>query len=120
MIRPPLRPLAAATLVLASATTALAAASQAPINYQPDPALRSASRSDIEGRFRRSCQATQAKLQGLDESAVSRPCGCYASRTLRSLDASELEAYRGTGVFNDTARGKALAAIDACGLKRPI
>ena len=83
-------------------------------------ALKSASRSDIEGRFRRACQATQARLQSTQESAIARPCGCYASRTLRSLDASELDAYRATGVFNDTARAKALAAIDACQLKRPI
>ena len=110
----------AAVLIAASATAVLAAGSSQPFNYQPDPALKAASRSDIEGRFRRSCQATQARLQSTQESAVARPCGCYASRTLRSLDGSELDAYRATGVFNDTARAKALAAIDACQLKRPI
>jgi hypothetical protein len=119
MIRIPVRPLVAAVLIAGSAPAALASSSRAPIKYDPDPALKTASRSDIEGRFRRSCQATQAKLQGLDESAVSRPCGCYASRTLRSLDKVELASYRETGVFDDTARGKALAAIDACKLKRP-
>ena len=51
---------------------------------------------------------------------MSSACGCYASRTLRSFDAAELQAYRTTGVFNETARGKALAAIDACRLQRPI
>ena len=51
---------------------------------------------------------------------MTRPCGCYASRVMRSLDSAELDAYRSTGVFNDTARGKALAAIDACKLQRPI
>jgi hypothetical protein len=39
---------------------------------------------------------------------------------MRSLDATELDAYRNTAVFNDTARAKALAAIDSCKLKRPI
>src|SRR3954466_14596290 len=58
--------------------------------------------------------------QNAAESAVTRPCGCYASRVMRSLYSAELDAYRSTGVFNDTARGKALAAIDACKLQRPI
>jgi hypothetical protein len=115
-----LRTLLAAAALVAGATGAFASASNVPTNYQPDPALKTASRSDIEGRFRRACQATQARLQSTQESAIARPCGCYASRTLRSLDASELDAYRATGVFNDTARAKALAAIDACQLKRPI
>ena len=116
----PARSLIAAVLITASAAAALAGGSSQPFNYQPDPALKTASRSDIEGRFRRACQATQARLQSTQETAIARPCGCYASRTLRSLDASELDAYRATGVFNDTARAKALAAIDACQLKRPI
>lgn len=120
MSRMPARCLLSAVLIATSAAAVLAAGSSQPFNYQPDPALKTASRSDIEGRFRRACQATQARLQSTQEGAVSRPCGCYASRTLRSLDASELDAYRTTGVFNDTARGKALAAIDACQLKRPL
>jgi hypothetical protein len=115
----PARSLLAAVLIAAS-SAALAGGSSQPFNYQPDPALKTASKSDIEGRFRRACQATQARLQSTPESAVARPCGCYASRTLRSLDAAELDAYRATGVFNDTARGKALAAIEACQLKRPV
>jgi hypothetical protein len=115
----PARRLLAAVLIAAS-SAALAGGSSQPFNYQPDPALKTASKSDIEGRFRRACQATQARLQSTPESAVARPCGCYASRTLRSLDAAELDAYRATGVFNDTARGKALAAIEACQLKRPV
>lgn len=103
-----------------AAGPALAGASSGPFNYQPDPALRTASRADIEARFRRTCQATQARLQSVAEANLARPCGCYASRTLRALDAGELEAYRTTGVFNDTARGKALAAVDACRLRRPV
>lgn len=114
-------PLARIALALALACgtgPALAGASSGP--FQPDPALRTASRADIEARFRRTCQATQAKLQSTPEAELVRPCGCYASRTLRALDAGELDAYRSTGVFNDTARGKALAAVDACRLRRPV
>ncbi len=112
--------LAALLLGLPAAPSALAAASQTPIGFQPDPALRTASREEIQARFQRSCQATQARVQSVAESAVARPCGCYAQRTLRALDAPELEAYRVTAVFNETARAKALAAIDACRLRRPV
>lgn len=109
-----------AALLLGLAPAALAGASSTPFGYQPDPALKTASRGDIEGRFRRSCLVTQAKVQNVAETAVSRGCGCYATRTLKALDDGELDAYRNTGVFNDSARAKALAAIDACRLQRPI
>jgi hypothetical protein len=115
-----LRSVLAALLLGLSAQAALSAASQTPIGFQPDPALLTASRADIQARFQRSCQATQARVQNVAETAVARPCGCYAQRTLRALDAAELEAYRTTAVFNDTARAKALAAVDACRLQRPI
>ncbi|HEX8167498.1 MAG TPA: hypothetical protein VF601_17160 [Beijerinckiaceae bacterium] len=113
------RTLAAAALLGATATAALAAGSSAPFDYKPDPALRTESRTKLQDRVRRACNVTQAKLQGASEAAVSRACGCYASRTLAALDRGELEAYRSTGYFNDSARAKALAAIDACGLRRP-
>jgi hypothetical protein len=108
-------------LFLAAATGgALAGASSVPTNYQPDPALQRASRGELEARVRKACAVTQAKLKNVSEPAVSGPCGCYASRTLRALDEAEIQAYRSTGVFNDGARAKALAALDACRLQRPI
>lgn len=116
---PILRPLLSAAL-LTFATAAFAGGSSAPFGYTPDPTLRTASKSDLESRVRSACTATQAKVQNLDESRLVRPCGCYAGRVMRSLDDSEVEAYRNTGVFNETTRAKALAAIDACKLKRPI
>ena len=111
--------LPAAFLSVAS-TACFAAASQTPIAFTPDPALRTASPTEIEARVRRACTVTQARIQNVSETRLASPCGCYASRTLRSLDATEVEAYRNTGVFNDTARAKALAAIDACRLQRPF
>jgi hypothetical protein len=39
---------------------------------------------------------------------------------MRALTKDEVDNYRDTGVFNASARDKGLAAIDACGLKRPI
>ena len=51
---------------------------------------------------------------------LERPCGCYADRTLASLDKGELQSYRTTGYFNDSARAKALSALDSCKLPRPV
>ncbi len=107
-------------MFFALATTAFAGGSSAPFAYQPDPAFKTASKSELENRVKHACVATQAKLQNVAESRIDRPCGCYSSRVIRGLDDGELEAYRNTGVFNDTARGKALIAIDSCKLKRPV
>jgi len=115
-----MRPTLAALFACSLATGALAGASSTPTGYQPDPALRTASMTELSARIRRACTVTQAKIQNASEASFSGPCGCYASRTLRALSSDELQAYRDTGVFNDSARLKALAAIDACRLQRPI
>jgi hypothetical protein len=120
MSRLPTRALLAGLLAISWTGSAAAGASSAPFAYQPDPALQTASRSEIESRFRRTCGSTQARLQGTSTQSVTRGCACYASRTLRALDAAELAAYRGTGTFNESARAKALTAIDQCRLKRPV
>lgn len=114
------RSILAALVLAASASVALAGASSVPTNYQPDPALQRASRAELESRIRKSCTITQARVQNVSEGSVSSPCGCYASRTLRSMSPAEVQAYRDTGVFNEGARDKALAAIDSCKLQRPI
>ena len=113
------RSIAATFALVLSAGTALAAASSVPTNYQPDPALKNASRTELEARIRKACTVVQAKARNVSEASLSTPCGCYAGQTLRALDAAEVQAYRDTGVFNDTARAKALAALDACKLPRP-
>jgi hypothetical protein len=114
------RSVLASIMIATSATVALAAASSVPTAYDPDPALKTASRVELEARIRKACTITQAKAQNVSEISLSSPCGCYASRTLRSLSADEVQAYRDTGVFNEGARDKALSAIDACKLQRPI
>lgn len=103
-----------------STSPALAGASSTPFGYTPDPAMRTESVQDLESRVRRTCASTQAKIQSVSTEAVAKPCSCYATQLMRSLDEAEVAAYRGTGVFNDSARGKAIAAIDACKLRRPI
>jgi hypothetical protein len=117
---PLIRPILIAACLTLSAGAALAGASSVPATYTPDPGLRTAGKAELETRVRRACANTQARLQNASESTLARPCGCYASRVMRGLDSAELDAYRNTGYFNDTARGKALAAIDTCGLRRPV
>lgn len=112
----------ASTLLIlgVAAGGALAAGSSAPFGYTPDPLLRTASVTDLQSRVRDACASTQARLQSSTPVAMARPCSCYAGRVMRTLDAGEVAAYRTTGVFNDTARTKALAALDQCKLRRPV
>lgn len=110
---------AAALSMLLAVGSASAAGSSAPFNYTPDPSLRTESPAQLSGRVRRACLITQAKAQGTTAEKVESGCACYASRIVRSLDRTELDAYRTTGVFNDSARSKAYATIDACRLRRP-
>ncbi|MEH3118598.1 MAG: hypothetical protein PGN25_13655 [Methylorubrum populi] len=88
--------------------------------YVPDPALKTASKGNLTGRVRHACTVTQAKLQKIEEASLAAPCGCYAERTLSALDKDEIASYRTTGYFNDSARAKALNALDRCNLPRPV
>ena len=108
----------AAICLFASVNLALAGASSVPTNYQPDPALQRATQGELEARVRRACTIVQARELGVSESSLSRPCGCYASRSLASFTPDELQSYRDTGVFNQTAQAKAYAALSACGVRR--
>ncbi|QFU16259.1 hypothetical protein [Microvirga thermotolerans] len=118
-MRAVLRPVLAAIAIAASTHAALAAASNMPTQYQPDPALKTASMGELQSRVRQACAVTQARMQNVSELSMSRKCDCYAGRTMRALSADEVQAYRDTGVFNETARAKALGALDACKLPRP-
>ena len=115
-----IRALLVSAAVSVGATSAFAAASNTPTRYEPDPALKTESVSQLRARVSQACSITQARLQSsVSEASLNRSCDCYAGRTMRSLSADELQAYRDTGVFNDTARAKALGAIDSCNLQRP-
>jgi hypothetical protein len=114
-----LRVLLTALAITTGSVAAFAAASNTPTMYQPDPALKTASVSELRERVSQACSITQAKMQSVTEISLSRKCDCYAGRTMRAMSADEVQAYRDTGVFNDTARQKALSAIDSCKLQRP-
>jgi hypothetical protein len=113
------RSMLAAAAFAVSASSAFAAASNMPTQYQPDPALKTASMGELRSRVSQACAVTQARIQNVSEASLARKCDCYAGRTMRSLSDDEVQAYRDTGVFNDTARAKALTAVDACRLQRP-
>jgi hypothetical protein len=87
---------------------------------KPDPAMLTDPVSKLQDNARTFCVRTQANLQNVSAQAVAQKCSCYARRTVRALDKTEMLAYRETGLFNASARKKALTSIDACGLKRPI
>ena len=82
-------PLLIATGLFAlGATAALAGGSSAPFQqYEPDPALKTATKANLEGRVRHACTVVQARMTSATEASLERPCGCYARQTLRSLDA---------------------------------
>jgi hypothetical protein len=106
------------TLFAVLAVSFLAAACQPA--RAPDPALQTASLANLQDRVRFTCVRVQADLQNVSGEKVSAGCSCYARRTIRALDKAELASYRDTGLFNASAREKALKAIDACKLKRPV
>lgn len=98
---------------------AFAAAGPAPLP-QPDPATKSMSRSQIQARAFDACLISQSRLQQTTREAVRAPCNCYASGTVRAMNAADIQAFRDTSVFNDATRERALQQIDRCKLVRPI
>ena len=72
----PNRSIAALVALLLSAGAAQAAASSVPTNYQPDPALKTASRTELEARIRKACTVIQARTRNVAEASLSTPCGC--------------------------------------------
>ncbi|MDJ1157160.1 hypothetical protein QNA08_02765 [Chelatococcus sp. SYSU_G07232] len=101
------------------ATSAFAAGSTAALP-PPDPTAARLSRPQIGERAYKGCLVTQAQLQGTPQETLRSPCRCYANRTIAAMGEDEVAAFRQTGYFNDVTRAKALAALDACNLKRPI
>jgi len=99
------------------AAVALAGCQGVPADYKPDPSLKSASVAKLQSKVAEVCVKAQRAKGSVTTGEVSKPCGCYASRALKAMDKSEIEFYRGNGYFADSARPKAQAALEACGLK---
>ena len=111
-----LRTLLAAAAITAGATGAFAAASNMPTNYQPDPALKTASMGELRSRVSQACSATQAKLQNVSEASVSGKCGCYAGRTMRALS----EWGANSTSTSSTAAAPSPASRTSKALRRPM
>jgi hypothetical protein len=101
-----------------SVSVAMAAGGSAPLP-PPDPTAKNLSPYRIQLRAFDACQHNQARLMNTTREAVHTPCSCYAKGTVNAMTKAEIEDFRNTGYFNDTARDKALGFIDKCGLKRP-
>ncbi|MBV9520662.1 MAG: hypothetical protein JO068_21375 [Hyphomicrobiales bacterium] len=85
----------------------------------PDSTAKNLTPYMISLRAFDACLITQSRLQGTTREAVHTPCSCYAKLTVKNMSKDELDAFRETGYFNDSARQKALDALDSCKLPRP-
>lgn len=86
----------------------------------PDPTAKNLTPYMIQLRAFDACLVTQSRLLGTTREAVHTPCSCYAKGTVNSMSKDELQAFRDTGYFNDSAREKGLSFVDQCKLKRPV
>jgi len=86
----------------------------------PDPTAKNLTPYMIQLRAFDACLVTQSQLLGTTREAVHTPCSCYAKGTVNAMSKDEIQAFRDTGYFNDTAREKGLRFIDQCKLKRPF
>ena len=86
----------------------------------PDPTAKNLTPYMIQLRAFDACLITQSQLLGTTREAVHTPCSCYAKGTVGAMTKDEIQAFRETGYFNDSAREKGLSFIDKCKLKRPI
>lgn len=105
------------SLLLSAA--AYAASSTTPIP-QTDPTAKNLTPYMIKLRAFDACLVTQSGLMGTMREAVHTPCSCYANGTIEAMSKDEIQSFRDTGYFNDSAREKALGFLDKCKLKRPF
>lgn len=106
-------------LTVLTATGALPASGPAALPA-PDPTAKNLTPYMIQLRAFDACLVTQSRLLNTTREAVHTPCSCYAKGTVNAMSRDELQAFRDTGYFNDSARAKGLGFIDSCKLKRPI
>lgn len=86
---------------------------------EPDPSSKTMSREDLRNTTKDFCVRRVTKENNMSTEAAEKGCGCYASRTVNSLNKAEFAAFRDQGYFNDSAREKALTSLDICRVPRP-
>lgn len=99
-------------------SAAFAGSSSAPLP-PPDPTAKNLTPYMIQLRAFDACLHTQSRLMNTTREAVHSPCSCYAKGTVNAMTKDEIQAFRDTGYFNDSARAKGYEFIDRCKLKRP-
>jgi len=104
--------------MLVSAQVAFAAAGTSALP-PPDPTAKNLTPYMIQLRAFDACLVTQSRLMNTTGEAVHSPCSCYAKGTVNSMTKDEIQAFRETGYFNDSARAKGYEFIDRCKLQRP-
>ena len=109
----------AAGLALAGMSAAHAASGPAALP-PPDPTAKNLTNYQIQLRAFDACLVTQSRLLNTTREAVQTPCSCYAKGTVSAMSREEIQAFRDTGYFSDSAREKGLRFIDQCKLKRPF
>lgn len=87
-----------------------------PGDFKPDPKLKTASIGQLQAGVKDVCIKAQRAKSSSSTSELSKPCGCYASKALKAMDKGEIDFYRNSGYFADSARPKAQAALNSCGL----
>ena len=103
---------------MVSTGAALAAGSTSALP-PPDPTAKNLTPYMIQLRAFDACLITQSRLMNTTREAVHTPCSCYAKGTVNAMTKDEIQAFRDTGYFNDSAREKGYDFIDRCKLKRP-
>lgn len=101
-----------------SGASALAAGSSSSLPAF-DPTARNLTRPQIQQRAYDACLITMARTMSRPAETLRTPCQCYARGTVRAMTQDEIEAFRATGYFNDSAREKAFGFVDRCQLQRP-
>lgn len=112
-------PVLAAGFLAVSTAAAFAAAGSGALP-PPDPTAKNLTPYQIQLRAFDACLITQSRLQGTTREAVHSACSCYAKGTIGAMTRDEIQAFRDTGYFSDSAREKGLAQVDRCKLRRPI
>ncbi len=103
--------------IVGGATIVLASCQGVPLDYKPDPALKTETPAKLQARVVEACVKSQRAKSSLQSPALRKSCGCYAAATFKAMDKTELDFYRNNGYFSDTTRPKGQAALATCGLK---
>jgi len=107
----------ASRAVMALGFVALVAGCQGvPGDFKPDPKLKTASMGQLQTGVRDVCIKAQRAKSSSSTAELTKSCGCYSGKALKSMDKGEIDFYRSNGFFADSARPKAQAALNSCGL----